>query len=80
MRDLVQNTPLGREYIKEKWGGEGSVSKLLPKDLDFSVDLMISGDDVAMISFDSMVAIIIENKGIAQLQESFFKYIWHSLK
>lgn len=80
LRDLVQNTPLGREYIKKKWGGEESVSKLLPKDFDFSVDLMVSGDNVAMISFESMVAVIIENKGIAQLQEGLMKFVWRSLK
>ncbi len=80
LKDLVQDTPLGREYVREKWGGETSVSRLLPKDFDFSVDLLVSGDNVAMISFDSLVAVIIENKGIAELQMNFLKFIWKSSK
>lgn len=80
LKDLVQDTSLGREYIKEKWGGENAVSKLLPKDFDFSIDLLISGDNVAMISFDNLIAVVIENKGIAELQMNLLKFIWKQTK
>ncbi len=80
LKDLVQDTPLGREYVRGKWGGETSVSRLLPKDFDFSVDLLVSGNNVAMISFDNLIAVIIENEGIAKLQMNFLKFIWKSSK
>jgi len=80
LRDLVQNTKLGAEYVKEKWGGKTAVSKLLSKDFNFSVDLLIAGDKVAMISFDNLIAVVIENKGIAELQGNFLKFIWKSVK
>lgn len=80
LRDLVQNSKLGVQYVKEKWGGKTAVSKLLPKDFNFSVDLLIAGDTIAMISFDNLVAIVIENKGIAELQSNFLKFIWKSAK
>lgn len=79
LKDLVQNTPLGKEYIKQKWGGATSISKLLPKDFEFTVDLLISGDNVAMISFDNLVAVIIENRGIAEIQVNLLKFIWKSI-
>ena len=80
LRDLVQNTALGREYVKEKWGGETSISKLLSKDFNFSVDLLVTGDNVAMISFDNLIAVVIENRAIAELQLNFLKFIWKSLR
>jgi len=80
LKDLVQHSKLGTQYVKEKWGGKLAISKLLPKDFDFSVDLLIAGDNVAMISFDNLVAVIIENKGIAQLQVNLLKFIWKSIK
>lgn len=80
LRDLVQNSRLGVQYVKEGWGGKMAVSKLLSKDFEFSVDLLVSGDNVAMISFDNLVAVIIENKGIAELQLNLLKFIWRYLK
>ncbi|EKE11197.1 MAG: Sugar-specific transcriptional regulator TrmB family [uncultured bacterium] len=80
LRDLVKNSRLGIQYVKEKWGGNSTVSKLLPKDFEFSVDLLIAGDNVAMISFDNLVAVIIENPGIAQLQKNLLKFIWKHTK
>ncbi len=80
LKDLVLNSKLGTQYVKEKWGGEMTTSKLLTKDFDFSVDLLISGNNVAMISFNNLVAIIIENPGIANLQRNLLKFIWKHTK
>lgn len=76
LKDLVQNSKLGAQYVKNKQGGEAAISKLLPRDFDFSVDLLIAGDNVAMVSFDNLAAVIIENRGIAQLQLDLLKFIW----
>lgn len=80
LRDLVQNSKFGAQYVREKWGGPTSISKLLPKDFDFSVDLLIAGNNVAMISFDNLVAVIIENPGIAKLQKNLLKFIWKQIR
>jgi predicted DNA-binding transcriptional regulator len=77
--DLVQNSKIGAQYVKEKWGGEIAISKLLPADFDFSVDLLISGNKIAMISFEHLIAVVIDNSGIAQLQKSLLKFIWKGL-
>lgn len=79
IRDLVLRTPAGVEYVKEDWGGEVTKSKLLPKDFESSVDLLVTGDKFAMISFDSMVAVVIENQEIANIQTQLMKFLWASI-
>jgi HTH-type transcriptional regulator, sugar sensing transcriptional regulator len=76
LRDLVLHSPDGVAYVKQKWGGSIAKSKLLPKDFAFDVDIMVAGDKLAFISFENMIAVVIENKNIADLQMQFFRFLW----
>ena len=51
-------------------------SKLLPKDFAFDVDIVIAGDKLVFVSFENMIAVVIENKSIADLQIQFFRFLW----
>lgn len=76
LRDMVLRTPSGIEYVKKGWGGKVATSKLLPADFDFSVDMLVVGDKLIFISFEDMIAVIIENKEIADQQMQFLRFIW----
>lgn len=54
-------------------------NKPLPDDLKFSTDLLVTQDKLALISFESMIAVIIYDKAIADMQKKFLKFIWKNL-
>ncbi len=79
LRDLVENTAEGRKYVKENFTHKIGKSKLLPKDFEFDVDLMVSGNKISMISLTNLVGIVIENKEMAKLQKNFLQFMWRKI-
>jgi len=78
LRDLVENTKEGKRYVENGIVDNIGKSKLLPKDFLFDVDLLVSGDKIAMISLINLIGVVIENKEMAKLQRNFLKFIWKS--
>ena len=76
IKDLVLNSPDGVKYVKENWAKGIATSKILPKDFEFNVDMLITGEKVAMISFENMIAVIIESQEITNLQMQFINFVW----
>lgn len=80
IKDLVENTPVGRRNVKELGIREGlRKAKLLPEGFTLAVDLLVAGNKVAMISLVNLIGIVIENPEIADLQRSFIKFIRRSV-
>mgnify|MGYP001153370135 CR=1 FL=1 len=77
---LVENTPEGRAYVKEARGGDVEKAKLLPPGMALGTDMMVSGHKVAMISFENLVAFIIESEDSARLQEQMMRFMWSRMK
>lgn len=78
--NLVEKSDKARERLKIKKYNHFVKSKLLPDNLKFSTDVLVTDNRIALISFDSLTAIVIEDKAIANMQRSFIKYIWEGLK
>jgi len=51
-------------------------NKILPDELKFTTDLLVTKDRLALISFQSLVAVIIEDAAIADMQRRFIKFVW----
>jgi HTH-type transcriptional regulator, sugar sensing transcriptional regulator len=75
IKDLVENTPFGKKYVKSDFYKNNGMPKLLPEGFEVSVDLLVAGDKVSMMSFVNLVGVIIENPEIAELQRNFIKFI-----
>lgn len=76
LRDMVLRTPAGIEYVKKGWGGKVAKSKLLPVDFDFNVNMVVVGNKLVLISFEEMIAVVIENQEIADQQMQFLRFVW----
>ena len=50
--------------------------KVLPKELRFESDLLVTGDRLMLVSFENLVAVIITDRAIADMQRQFLKFIW----
>ena len=82
LRDLVEFDTSAEAFIKGVRKHQNSFHKvkLLPKDFSASVDVLVTGDKVAMISFDHMIGVIIENAEIAKFHKSTHSFFWKNLK
>jgi HTH-type transcriptional regulator, sugar sensing transcriptional regulator len=81
LRDLVEHDAIAEEFVKEVTKDHNSFHKvkLLPKGFTVSVDVLVTGDKVTIISFDHMTAFIVENPEIALFHRSVHKFFWSSL-
>lgn len=77
--NLVEKSDKAIERLKIKEYNHFIKSKLLPDNLKFSTDVLVADNRIALISFDSLTAIIIEDKAIANMQRNFIEFIWESL-
>ncbi|MEI7750262.1 MAG: hypothetical protein WCJ25_04670 [Candidatus Moraniibacteriota bacterium] len=50
--------------------------KVLPEELRFESDLLVTGDRLMLVSFENLVAVIITDRAIADMQRRFLKFIW----
>lgn len=75
IKDLVENSELGKNHLKNPCYHDTGTAKLLPKDFDLTVDLIVAGDKVALISLKNLMGVVIENPEIANLHRNFLKFI-----
>jgi sugar-specific transcriptional regulator TrmB len=64
----------GKDYRK----GMGRI-KFLPDDFNLSTDILVARDKIAMISFQNLTGVLIENREIAETQNGFLKFMWKRL-
>jgi len=80
LKDMVEKTDEGRQYAKEGYHKELGKVKILPKEFELAVDVLVTGNQVAMISQVNLVGVIVENPEIADFQKNIFKFIWKYAK
>lgn len=78
IKDLIEDTPVGRKVIKTR-ESKSKTWKLLPPEFELWIDLLIQGEKVAMISYTTEMGIIIENKDISDFHRNTFQHFWNLL-
>lgn len=79
--DLIKPTPLATKSVKTQlFRKDVSKVKFLPLDYKVTIDLLVTGNKVAMLSFKSLAGVIIEDQDIADSQKEFIKYLWQTIK
>ncbi len=79
LHDLFEDTKKAREFARAKYRSGVSEVKFLPKNFKIATDLLVFQNKVALISFQNILGIIIEDQNIAQMQKTMLKFIWESL-
>ena len=80
-RDLLVDNAAAQRYVREVPQHASYEIRLLSKDVQFSPDTIVSGDTVALFSYDDEMTIIrIENKNIADSFRAWFEVLWQSGK
>ena len=79
IHDLIVSSPDAEEYKNAPYRKGLGMAKFLPKDLELAIDMLVLSEKVAFFSFESLVAVVIEEKNIACSQQSLLKLIWKLL-
>ena len=79
IRDLIEDSPEAQEYLQEKNRLGLGETKFLPRDLQFAVDILVYENTVAMISPKNTIAVLIEDRAIADAQRQFLEFLWRSI-
>ena len=81
LRDLVEQDSFANTFMKDVRKNKHTFHKvkLLPKGFIVSVDVLVTGNKVAMISFDNMMGLLIENAEIAGFHKSIHDFFWKNL-
>lgn len=74
--DLLEDSKEAQKLIDDKYRKGVSEIKYLSKNFDFATDTIIYDDKVALISFITTSAVIIEDGQIADSQRQMLKFIW----
>jgi sugar-specific transcriptional regulator TrmB len=80
IHNLLELSEKAKEFVKYDYYKGIERSKFLPEDIKFSTDILIAGDKVAMISFQNLTAVIIQNEEIADTLRVLLKFIWKIYK
>jgi len=79
IHDILEDTSISREFAKADYKMGVSESKFLPKGIKIGTDVLVSGDKVAMISFENQIGVIIEDKNIAKTIKTALQLLWQFL-
>jgi sugar-specific transcriptional regulator TrmB len=74
--DLVENPEVETDRSWMKRYESFVKQKVLPEELRFESDLLVTGDRLFLVSFENLVAVIITDRAIADMQRRFLKFIW----
>lgn len=77
--NLIEKTDETYKRLEIKKYNSFVKNKILPDELKFSTDLLVTKDRLALISFDSLTAVVIEDKAIADMQRNFIKFVWNKV-
>lgn len=81
IRDLVEQDARSASFMRDARKNKLSFQKvkLLPRRFSVGVDVLVSGNKVATISFENMIAFIVENRELAQFHRSTHEFFWKNL-
>lgn len=80
LRELIDDSEIGRQYVEQKSKLGLGETRLIPKDMKFDVDLLIYSDITAIISLNNGVAVVIEDVAITNAQKILFENFYGAIK
>ena len=80
IKSLIPDTPEGRKIVaRNVKAGFSRKNKFLPKNYKLSVNSIVWGDKVALISYENLFGVEIQNQAIAAYFEEQFDWWWNNL-
>lgn len=77
--DILEDSKKARLTSEARWRKGLTEIKFLPKDFKLTTDILIFGPKAALISFENIMGVIIEDEQIAQTQRKLLQFLWDHL-
>ncbi len=74
--DLAEDSPATRKLFNQSHRRGLSKDRILPKEFSISTDILVYGHCVALVSLETLVGVVIEDKSIAATQKMFIQNLW----
>ena len=74
--DLAEDSPTARKFFNQPHRRGLSQDRILPKEFSISTDILVYGHNVALVSLETLVGVVIEDKSIAATQKMFIENLW----
>lgn len=78
--DLIEVSDKKKKYVSSYYRKGLSRIKELPPKFKIDTDILIMGNKIAMISFNNLTGLIIEDSHLAKTHKQIFRYLWKSVK
>jgi len=75
MQSLLLNDAISKEFIKNELQFDHQL-RLLPKTYHLTANIILWAHSVALISYENLYAVVIENNTIAKFHEDVFDNLW----
>lgn len=79
LNNLIEKSGAAIDRLKMRNYDTFVRSKILPEELKFASDLLVTGDRLMLVSFENLVAVIITDHAIADMQRRFLRFIWKNV-
>ena len=74
--DLCEDSSAARKFTQEPFRKGLTEYRILPKSIKIATDILVYNNSVALVSLDTLVGVLIEDKSIADTQRMFIKHLW----
>jgi len=74
--DIFLNSPRAEKIKQQPFRKAVSRTKILPPSFTSPIDILVSSHRVAMVSFPSRIAVVIEDESIARAQKMLLQSLW----
>ena len=74
--DMIIKSKTAKRLASETYREGLATQKFLPSNFKFATDILVTDEKVALVSLESSIGIIIDNKEIATTQQQFLQFIW----
>lgn len=75
MKSLLLHDAMSKKLMEREFNFSHSL-RLLPKDFSLTINILLWANSVALISYEHLHGVIIENQAIAQYHEQQFDTLW----
>ena len=73
---LAEDSPKTRKFFAEPYRKGIVRARVLPKEYKIATDILVSDSTTLMVSLETLVGVVIEDKSIAATQRMFIQSLW----
>lgn len=79
-KNLIVDTPAGRDIMKKMEGNEKQSFRMLPKETEYNMNFGISDNIIAITNFNPLFVVVIRSEQVVKAASLLFELAWQTAK